>query len=49
MSDMFHEWVQREVIDEIFAVMAACPQHTFQILTKRPQVMEEWFESARLA
>lgn len=39
MSDLFHENVLDEWIDKIFAVMALCPQHTFQILTKRPQRM----------
>jgi protein gp37 len=39
MSDLFHENVSDEVRDKIFAVMALCPQHTFQILTKRPQAM----------
>lgn len=34
-SDLFHEAVPDEVIDRIFAVMALCPQHTFQVLTKR--------------
>ncbi len=35
MSDLFHESVPDEVIDRVFAVMALCPQHTFQVLTKR--------------
>lgn len=35
MSDVFHEAVPTEFIAEMFAVMAACPQHTFQVLTKR--------------
>ena len=39
MSDVFHEAVRTEWIDQIFAVMALCPQHTFQILTKRPERM----------
>lgn len=39
MSDLFHENVPFEMIDEIFAVMAQCPRHTFQILTKRPDIM----------
>jgi protein gp37 len=37
MSDLFHEDVPLFYIKEIFDVMAACPQHTFQILTKRPE------------
>ncbi|OFW05670.1 MAG: hypothetical protein A3H96_11460 [Acidobacteria bacterium RIFCSPLOWO2_02_FULL_67_36] len=35
MSDLFHEDVPDEFIDRVFAVMALCPQHVFQILTKR--------------
>lgn len=31
-----------EFIDQVFAVMALCPQHTFQILTKRPERMAEY-------
>ena len=36
MSDLFHERVPVEFIDRVFASMALCPRHTFQILTKRP-------------
>jgi protein gp37 len=43
MSDLFHEGLTNEQIAAVFAVMAACPQHTFQILTKRPARMVEWF------
>ncbi len=39
MSDTFHEKVPFEFIDRMFAVMALCPQHTFQVLTKRPEQM----------
>ena len=42
MSDTFHEKVPFEFIDKIFAVMALCPQHTFQVLTKRPKRMLEY-------
>jgi protein gp37 len=42
-SDLFHPDVPDEVIDRVFAVMALCPQHTFQVLTKRPERMREWF------
>lgn len=31
-----------EFIDRVFAVMTLCPQHTFQILTKRPERMEQY-------
>lgn len=35
MSDLFHEDVPDEFIARLWAVMAATPQHTYQILTKR--------------
>ena len=35
MSDVFHEAVPDDFIARMFAVMAECPQHTFQVLTKR--------------
>lgn len=37
MSDLFHDAVPTEFIEDVFAVMRDCPQHTFQILTKRPE------------
>lgn len=42
MSDLFHENVSDELRDRIFAVMALCPQHIFQVLTKRPERMLEY-------
>lgn len=39
MTDLFADFVTDEWIDNIFAVMALCPQHTFQVLTKRPERM----------
>lgn len=36
-GDLFHESVPDEWIDRVFAVMALAPQHTFQVLTKRPE------------
>lgn len=39
LSDLFHHEVTNETIARIFAVMALAPQHTFQVLTKRPQRM----------
>lgn len=38
-GDLFHESVPDEWIDKVFAVMALAPQHTFQVLTKRPERM----------
>lgn len=42
MSDLFHEAVPDEFIDRVFAIMAVTPQHTYQILTKRPERMAEY-------
>jgi len=44
MTDMFHEKYTNEEIAAVFGVMAACPQHTFQMLTKRATRMREWFQ-----
>ncbi len=41
-NDLFHENVPFEFIDKVFAIAAMCPQHTFQILTKRPERMLEY-------
>lgn len=43
MSDLFHEALSNEDIAAVFGVMAVCPQHTFIVLTKRPQRMRAWF------
>lgn len=45
-SDLFHPDVPDAVIDRVFAVMALCPQHTFQVLTKRPERMREYLARA---
>ncbi|MCX4571578.1 phage Gp37/Gp68 family protein [Streptomyces viridodiastaticus] len=37
MSDLFHARVPRDFLARVFAVMASTPQHTYQILTKRPE------------
>lgn len=47
MSDLFHENAQEEWIDKAFSVMALTPQHTYQILTKRPERMAEYMESLK--
>lgn len=49
MGDLFHESVPFEFIDRVFAVMALCPQHTFQVLTKRPERMGEYLSRRELS
>jgi protein gp37 len=41
MSDLFHEKVPADFIRRVFDTMAACPQHTFQVLTKRSKRLRE--------
>lgn len=48
MTDLFGEWVPDEMIDRVFAVMALSPQHTFQVLTKRPERMREYVSATAL-
>jgi protein gp37 len=48
MSDLFHENVTDEQRDKIFTVMALCPHHTFQVLTKRPGEMLRYLSSGRI-
>jgi protein gp37 len=43
MTDVFADFVSGEWIDKMLAVMALCLQHTFQVLTKRPERMREYF------
>lgn len=42
-SDLFGEWNEDYMIDRVFAVMSICPQHTFQVLTKREDRMLAYF------
>ena len=48
MGDLFHEDVPDEFIDQVFGVILACrilkniPNHTFLILTKRPERMARY-------
>ncbi len=49
MSDMFHKDVPIEFIQKVFKVMKENPQHVFQVLTKRADVLryydsEGWLE-----
>ena len=46
MSDLFHEDVPFEFIASVFAIMGVTTRHTYQILTKRPERMLEFFEWA---
>lgn len=41
MSDLFHPEVPGEYVARVWAIMRATPQHTYQILTKRPDRMAQ--------
>lgn len=43
MTDLFGDWVTDEMLSEVFAAMALTPQHTYQVLTKRPDRMLQYF------
>ena len=45
MGDLFHEDVPVDFIRWVFRVMEYSPQHTFQVLTKRPErALRDWKE-----
>ena len=52
MSDLFHPDVPFDFIDRVFAVIVSCtvfknrPDHVFQILTKRPERMADYFSTS---
>ncbi|MDX2073477.1 MAG: phage Gp37/Gp68 family protein [Alphaproteobacteria bacterium] len=45
MSDLFHEEIPFAYLDQVFAIIRQTPQHTYQILTKRPEHMENYFKT----
>jgi protein gp37 len=47
MSDLFHEAVPLDFIKRVFSTMNECPQHTFQVLTKRSERLLELGEHLR--
>jgi len=47
-GDLFHESVPDDWILDVFTVMAAAPQHTFQILTKRASRMHDFVNREEL-
>ncbi|RJO72887.1 MAG: phage Gp37/Gp68 family protein [Myxococcales bacterium] len=49
MTDLFGDWVPDDWIDRHLAVMALAPQHTFQILTKRPERMRAYMTDPGVA
>jgi protein gp37 len=48
ISDLFQDGVPDSFIDQVFAVMALAPRHTFQVLTKRVQRMRAYLSDDAL-
>lgn len=49
MGDLFGDWVPREWIEAVLDAVTACPQHTFQFLTKNSRRLKDfnpWPENA---
>lgn len=44
MSDLFHQTVPDAFIEDVFDVVARCPHHTFQVLTKRADRLASFFK-----
>jgi protein gp37 len=44
MGDLFHDSVKSEDLDKVIKVIIDNPQHTFQVLTKRPENMQRYFK-----
>ena len=44
MSDLFHEDIPYSYVKMVMATIHRCPQHTFQILTKRAERMADFFK-----
>jgi protein gp37 len=45
MSDLFHEDVPFDFVREVIDVMAEAERHTFQVLTKRPERIHDFFDA----
>ena len=43
MSDLFHKQIPDSYIEEVFDIIGRCPQHTFQVLTKRGDRLATFF------
>lgn len=44
MSDLFHESIPMDFIERVFRIIERTPQHTYQILTKRPDAAFQFFQ-----
>ena len=47
MSDLFHEEMPYEYLDKVFEVMKQTPRHEYQILTKREDILADYFKNKK--
>ncbi|WP_313951515.1 phage Gp37/Gp68 family protein [Accumulibacter sp.] len=47
MSDLFHDDIPDQFLDQVFDVVRQTPQHTYQILTKRAERLPRYFRDRR--
>ena len=47
MSDLFHEEMPYEYLDKVFEVMEQTPRHEYQILTKREDMLADYFKDKK--
>ncbi len=45
MSDLFHEKMPFDFLDKVFEVIQNTPHHSYQILTKRELILEQYFST----
>ena len=48
MSDLFHEEMPYEYLDKVFKVMEQTPRHEYQILTKRENILVDYFKNKKV-
>lgn len=44
MSDLFHESIPEKFVDDVIETCRQTPRHIYQILTKRPEAMRDYFK-----
>ncbi len=48
MSDLFHEQMPFDYLDRVFQVITETPWHQYQILTKREDILQDYFRQRRV-
>lgn len=48
MSDLFHENMPYDFLDQVFQTIEDTPRHTYQILTKREEILVDYFEKRKI-